>query len=90
MAGTGGVKNAIGEPESDQAPGRMGIAMQRMHLVRHEMGEARLLLDEPACDPAGAASAALAARDFEGAGFVPKNLCERGGSGGEPQRERQT
>ena len=39
----GGVEDAVGEAERDEAPGGAGVAVQRVDLRRHQMGEPRLL-----------------------------------------------
>ena len=65
VARSRGVKDAIGEAERDQAPGCARVAVKRMDLGRHQMGEARLFGEKPAGDAALGAPAALAAADRE-------------------------
>ena len=90
VAGPGGVKDAIGEAEADQSPGGARIAMQRMDLRRHEMGE--LATAAPCSQPVIAAlrpAAAFAAADGE----RPRAICasaraapDRQGGAGQTQR----
>ena len=62
--------------------------MQRVDLGRHEMGELRLLRQQPAGDPAFGPSAALAAADGERARRLRQRRRGAGGKGGAGQTQR--
>ena len=65
VARPGGVEDAIGEAEADEAPDRRRVAVQRVHLAGDQPGQLRLHLDQPAGQAAGRAAAAFAAADRE-------------------------
>ena len=61
MPGSGRVNHAVGEAEFDEAPRGARVAVQRVHLLRDEMGDVRLLGHDPAGDAAFGPAATLAA-----------------------------
>ena len=65
VARPGGVEDAVGETETDEAPDRRRIAVQRMHFGGDQPRQLRLHFDQPAGEPAAGAAAALAAADHE-------------------------
>ncbi len=85
MPGPGRVENAIGEPQRDEPPERGWVAVQGVHPLGHEVGEARLLAEKEAGDAPFRPAAAFAAADRE---RPMGELSGRGGCVKEEDRER--
>src|SRR5208282_3385591 len=71
-----GMEDAVSEAEADEPPSGARVAVQRMDLRRHEMGELRLFGQKPAGDPPLAPAAPLAAGE-KGGGSQTQWFCER-------------
>src|SRR5208282_758570 len=82
-----GMEDAVSEAEADEPPSGARVAVQRMDLRRHEMGELRLFGQKPAGDPPLAPAAPLAAADRERARLLRQRRRAPGEKGGGSQTQ---